>query len=73
MAHLPPELLPSNAGFAKTLFLPWHSTDAVLVIRRGEKFSKRSMKFPSAPAALEWCEKNKANFSYFEPANMALN
>lgn len=72
MAHLPPELLSGSSGFSKTLFLPWHSTDAVVVTRRGEKFSKRTLKFENAHAALDWCEKNHANFNYFQPSEPNL-
>ena len=73
MAHLPPNFLPASAGFSKTVFLPWQSQVAVVVTRRGEKFSQRTMKFTDAHAALDWCEKHRANFSYFEAANPSQN
>ena len=53
--------------------MPWHSTDAVVVTRRGEKFSKRTLKFENAHAALDWCEKNHANFNYFQPSDPSQN
>lgn len=68
-----PELFPANTGFSKTVFLPRHGKVAIIVTRRGEKFSQRTKNFTDAHAALDWCEKNQANFSYFQPADPARN
>ncbi|MDR3427837.1 hypothetical protein [Silvimonas sp.] len=54
---------------SKTVFLPWRGTLAIIVIRCGEKFSRRTKSFATAQAALAWCEKHQANFNYFQPGD----
>jgi hypothetical protein len=73
MSHLPPELLSGSAGFSKTLFLSPPGHVGVLVICKGEKISSRHKKFTDAHAALDWCEKHQANFSYVMNHNPAAN
>jgi hypothetical protein len=73
MDHMTPELLTGNAGFSKTLFMSPPGHDGVLVTCRGEKISSRHKKFSDAHAALDWCEKNSANFSYVMPQNPGSN
>jgi hypothetical protein len=73
MAHLPPDFLPASAGFSKTVFMTAGSGAAVLVQRRGKKFVERELKFADAHAALDWCLKHQANFSYLQGADPAQN
>jgi len=64
--------LPDFSGQSQTMFFIEGSDGAILVKRRGERFSKRAMPLKTALAALAWCQAHRTTF-VFMPSAAALN
>jgi len=50
---------------SKTLFLPAPGKLGVLVSKRGRRRAAEPMQFPSAAAALTWCQAQRVNLVFF--------
>ena len=62
----------SHADFlaapGKTLFMAAGNSHAALVTRTGNKMRRRTLNFPDAHAALDWCLQRAAIFVLLPPA-----
>ena len=63
---------PDFSGQSQKMFFIEGQTAAVLVKRRGERFTRKAMPLKTAALALAWCQANRTTF-VFMPSAAALN